>query len=291
MSISVGIGLAFVAMLLWGAGDFLIQKSTRRIGDAGALFFITLFGAVVLLPFAYKRIPDFIFGPSESLLVVGALCVVLLIAAVLDFEALRIGKLSVIEPIWSLEVPTAAVLAFFIIGERITVLQSSLVILLVIGLVLVSLKSGFNIRRFLVEKGVLLAVGGAVGMGAANFFMGWGARLSDPVMVNFISDLFIAAAVGAFLLFSGRMGKTVKDIVQNKKMLFQMSVSDKAAWLAFAFAMSVAPIAVVVALSESYIVIAVLLGLFVNREPLRLLQKVGLITALFAALILAAITV
>ena len=37
MSISVGIGLAFVAMLCWGFGDFLIQRSTRKVGDIEAL--------------------------------------------------------------------------------------------------------------------------------------------------------------------------------------------------------------------------------------------------------------
>jgi len=57
MSISVGIGLAFVAMLCWGIGDFWIQKSTRKVGDSEALFFITAFGAAVLLPFVYKDIP------------------------------------------------------------------------------------------------------------------------------------------------------------------------------------------------------------------------------------------
>ena len=30
---SLGIGLAFVAMLCWGFGDFLIQRATRKIGD------------------------------------------------------------------------------------------------------------------------------------------------------------------------------------------------------------------------------------------------------------------
>ncbi|TSC57963.1 MAG: hypothetical protein Greene041679_205 [Parcubacteria group bacterium Greene0416_79] len=43
MSITVGIGLAFVAMLSWGIGDFLIQKSTRKIGDTETLFLISFF--------------------------------------------------------------------------------------------------------------------------------------------------------------------------------------------------------------------------------------------------------
>ena len=33
MTAGIGIALAFVAMLCWGFGDFMIQKSTRKVGD------------------------------------------------------------------------------------------------------------------------------------------------------------------------------------------------------------------------------------------------------------------
>jgi drug/metabolite transporter (DMT)-like permease len=290
MSISVGIGLAFVAMLAWGIGDFWIQKSTRKVGSWVALFFITAFGAIVLLPFVYRDLPAFFQESPETLIVLGALCVVLLIAALLDFEALRVGKLAVVEPIWSFEVPVAGLLAFFILGERISVLHILLIIVLLLGLALVSLKKEFRMRRLLMEKGTLLAFFGAIAMGAANFLMGWGSRLSDPLMANFISGLFIAIVVGAALLLSGQFSRTVRDIKQNKSVLLQMSVADKAAWVAFAFAMSLAPIGIAVALSESYIIIAVLLGLTLNRERLALHQKIGLIIAVAGAIALAALT-
>lgn len=290
MSISVGIGLAFVAMLCWGIGDFWIQKSTRKVGDWEALFFITLFGAIVLLPFVYRDIPA-LFGTSPDILVVlGILCIVLFLAALLDFEALRVGKLAVVEPIWSFEVPVAALLAFFILGERITIVQIFLIIGLLLGLALVSIKGSFHWRRFLLERGSFIAFLGAIVMGAANFFMGWGARLSDPLMANFISDLFIAAVTGCMLLMTGRLRKTFQDIKKNGFVLLPMSIADKAAWVAFAFAMTLAPIGVTVALSESYIIIAVLLGLAVNKERLDAHQKLGLVLAVAAAIVLASIT-
>lgn len=39
--VSLGILFAFVAMLFWGFGDFMIQKSTRKIGDWETVFLIT----------------------------------------------------------------------------------------------------------------------------------------------------------------------------------------------------------------------------------------------------------
>jgi len=291
MSSSTGIALAFVAMLCWGFGDFWIQKSTRKIGDLETLFFITFFGAVVLAPFAYKNLPALFSGSWDTIIVILVLCVVLFFAAILDFEALRVGKLAVVEPIWSFEVPGAALLAFFILGEKVTLFQIALIVALLTGLVLVSLKRNTNFRKVLLERGTILAFFGAVMMGAANFFMGWSARLSDPVMANFLSDVFIAVLTGLILIFTGRFRSTIRDIASNKSVLLQMSIADKAAWLAFAFAMSLAPIAIAVALSESYIIVAVLLGLFINREKLQFHQKIGLILAIASALTLAAVTI
>src|SRR3989338_10598314 len=113
MSISVGIGLAFVAMFCWGIGDFWIQKSTRKVGDLEALFFITAFGALILLPFVYKDIPALFLESPHTLVVLGVLCVVLLLAAILDFEALRVGKLAVVEPICSFLFSLSFLLSFF----------------------------------------------------------------------------------------------------------------------------------------------------------------------------------
>lgn len=290
MSISVGIGLAFVAMLCWGFGDFFIQKSARKIGDIEALFFITLFGAVVLLPFVWRNLPAFLNAPGSTLLVVGLLCVTLFAAAVFDFEALRVGKLSVVEPIWSFEVPVAAFLAYFILFEEIGWLKIILIVLLLLGLALVSFKNKFQLRKLILERGTFIALLGAILMGAANFFMGWSARLADPIMANFVSDVFIALVCGLFLFFSGRISKSVKDILNNRAILLPMSIADKAAWVAFAFAMSLAPIAVATALSESYIIVAVALGLVINREKLCPHQKFGLVVSILAALALAALT-
>lgn len=290
MSISVGIGLAFVAMLCWGIGDFWIQKSTRKVGDLEALFFITFFGAFVLAPFAYPRLGEFWSAPVQTLLVVAVLCVTLLIAAFLDFEALRVGKLAVVEPIWSFEVPVAGLIAFFLLGERVGGVAVVLIVFLLLGLALVSLKGNFKLHRFLLEKGTLLAFLGALMMGTANFFMGLSSRLSDPIMANFISDVFIALVTGCAILYRGKIGKTFRDIRSNLPVLLQMSIADKAAWVAFAFAMVAAPIGIAVALSESYIIVAVLLGLAINRERLDIHQKIGLIVAVISAIGLAVIT-
>ena len=290
MTIAVGIGLAFIAMLCWGFGDFLIQKSTRKLGDWETLFFMTAFGALVLLPFVWKSIPNLFSAEYSTLWVLAGASVILLAAALVDFEALRKGKLAIVEPIWSFEIPTAAFLAFFILGERISGVQIILVIILLISLVLVAFREKQFNARFLMEKGVIFAIIGAVLMGGANFFMGWGGRVSDPLMVNFVTDVFLMVVTGLGLLVSGRFNHLFPDLRREYPTLLPMSIADKVAWVAFVFAMSLSPIAIATALSESYIIIAVLLGLFVNKEKIQKHQKIGLIGAIISALVLAIIT-
>jgi drug/metabolite transporter (DMT)-like permease len=95
MYTTIGIGLAFVAMLCWGFGDFFIQRSTRKIGNWETLFVMTVFGALVLLPFVWKTVPGVVMRGGNTLGILILASAVLFVAALLDFEGLREGKLSV----------------------------------------------------------------------------------------------------------------------------------------------------------------------------------------------------
>ncbi len=260
------------------------------MGDWEALFIIGLIGAAIIFPFVATRIPAVFETSGQEIIIIGIACVVLFLVAIMDFEALRIGKLAIVEPIWSIEIPSAAILAFLILGERISPSQIIVILLLMLGLFAVSIKEKQKIKKFFVERGVFLTFFAAILMGGANFFVGWGSRVADPLAINFITDIFIVAVSGAYLLFTGRLGKMTRDFHSHLILLLPMGIIDKAAWVAFAFAMTLAPIAIAVALSESYIIIAVILGLAVNKEKLARHQKLGLTLAMFSAITLAIMT-
>jgi drug/metabolite transporter (DMT)-like permease len=288
--VEVGIIFALVAMLCWGFGDYLIQKSTRKFGDWETLFLIALFGAIVLSPFVYKSLPEIFSSFNKTFVILLIASLAMLIAALFEFEALKEGKISVVEPLWSLEIPMSALLAFFLLKEVIGKQQIFLIALLIVGLVLVSLRSHHLSKRVWLEKGVIIAALSAVLMGVANFFVGFGARLSDALMVNWFFNVVIIIFTGIYLLKTKKMSVLMRDIKSTKGLLAGMCILDNGAWIAFAYAMILAPIAIAVALSESYIIIAVLLGMFVTKEKLGNHQKIGLIIAVISAIILAAIT-
>jgi drug/metabolite transporter (DMT)-like permease len=267
-----------------------MQKVIRKIGIFETLFAITFLGIFVTFPFAYKNFSQ-VFTWGDALFVLIVSSAVLFLAAILDFMALKIGKLSVVEPIWSIEIISTSLLAFFILKESISLLQILIIFTLISGLILVSIENINNIKsKDFLERGAILAFVAAVTMGVANFLFGWSARLSDAFVVNFFTCAFLSFLSFLIILFKGELSVTFKKIWNYRKVVLPMSILDNFAWIAFAKGMSLSPIAIVTALSQSYIIIAVLLGLFVTKERLVFHQKFGLSVSITFAIILALIS-
>jgi len=286
MAVETGILLAFVAMISWALGDFLIQRSTRKFGNWEPLLIITGFGAIVLAPFVYNDLAAIISSDFNFLVFmsVGAL---MFLAALIDFEALRKGKICVIEPIMALEVPVAAAFAFLVINESLSIIESLLVIFLISGLVLVSLRSRHLSSKIWFERGVLLAVGAAVLMGVSNFMVGFASRSTNPMLAIWFVDLFIAVSCIFYLVVNKKGGSMLLHIRQNKRLLLGVSIIDNIAWVSFAAAATLVPVTIATAISEGYIAIAALLGIIFNKELMLRHQKVGIALSIISAIALA----
>jgi len=287
MAIEIGVLFAFGALIFWGFGDFLIQRSTRRVGDWETLFVIVGTGAIILTPFVWNDLA--ILSQQGPFLALLAASSVITVAAMFDFESLKRGKIAIIKPVCALEVPIAAVLAIIVISETLGMAEIILISTLVIGLIMISLRSHHFSRKAWIERGVFLAIVGAILMGMSNFLIALGARITNPLMVIWFSSMFMSMICIFYLMTNRRLGNMMHDFRRNPKLMLSVGVMDNLAWISFAFAASLIPISIAVALSESYIALAALLGLMINRERLSAHQKVGLITALGSAALLAGI--
>ena len=269
MSAVIGVILAFIAMVCWGFGDFLIQKTTRKDGDWQTIWVITAVSTIVLTPFLYKDIIQLFTLQSSAFLLLAVSAVILLIASLLDFEALKQGKLAIVEPLWSLEIIVSAALGIFIAGEFLSIKQILLIGSLVLGLFLVSLRSYKPSKKSYLEKGTILAVLAAITMGIANYLTGITARETSALVTIWFLHFVIFIIATIYISAKRKPQQLVKHIREQKGKLITMALLDNIAWIAFAAAMTFTQIAIAVALSESYIIIAVLLGVYVNKEYLR----------------------
>lgn len=103
----------------------------RKIGDLDSLLFVTLFGAIVLSPFAIYAMTT---TPLQGInwLFLASIGVFGIISALVNFEALKEGKLSVVEPIITIEIPVAILFAWIFLQQHLTREQISMILMLMV---------------------------------------------------------------------------------------------------------------------------------------------------------------
>jgi uncharacterized membrane protein len=155
-----------------------------------------------------------------------------------------------------------------------------------IGLTLVSLKKHHLSKKAWLESGVLLAVGAAALYGLADFLVGFGSRITNPLVVIWFVSLTVTIYTLIYIKFKSGVRKMFRDARRTPGLILSMCVLDNLAWIAYAFAVIFIPITIAVAISENYIALAALLGLFIAGEKLMTHQKIGLVMAMASAVAL-----
>ena len=288
--LSIGILFAFAAMAFWGVGDFLIQKSARRFGDWGTLLTIELFAVIILTPFVWNSLGPLFSFQDGSIVILSACSAVLLAAALLNFESLRQGKLAIVEPIHTLEIPIASMLAFIVFGEGLALVQMILIVVLMAGLALVSMRNSSIGNRARLEKGAVLSVLSATFLGITTFMFGFSSRATSFILTNWFTALFLTIICIIYVARTGGFSQLIMNVRKRKGLVISTAAFDTFAWVAFALATTLSQISIAVAISECYIIIASLLGIFVNKERMKGYQKVGLALSIASAVLLASVS-
>lgn len=284
MTPALGILFAVLALMSWGVGDFLSQRSTRLVGTGKALFIIGSFSSIILLPFVYH---EFITLSFSDYVLLGMLSLVVILGAAFDFEALRRGKMAVIEPIVGLELPLTVAISVLVIREEITLVQLLLTALIFGGISLVVVKKfSHTFSKRLFEKGALLALLAAIGTALTSIFIGLSSQEISPLMAVWFGHTALAVASAITLFVKGKHISFYKDFLKHPFTIGGQGVLDSSAWIAFALATTLIPISIASAVSGGYIVLAVLLGVILNREKLTHHQVIGISIVLVATTIL-----
>jgi drug/metabolite transporter (DMT)-like permease len=296
MYTSSGLLAAFIALLCWGFGDFFMQRSIRAIGKIEALFFITVFGVIILFPFIQGEMVIFLVESQSALLlfVAGALS---FISAYMQFRALEKGKLAAVEPAMSLELPATIMIGVFLLREHLTVWQLVLIAGVFIGVLVTSIHrhhqhwwGRHKSRKVVLEAGVLMAGFGAIAMAGTNIMTGLASRGSSPLITIWFIHTFLAIISFVWLWLAGSLPTLLRDFRTYARVIIAVAVFDTAAWIAYSFAVLTLPIALTIGITESYVALAAFLGLRFNHEKFERHQIVGGLIAIGCSIALGIIS-
>ncbi len=271
--IATGVLLALLALVGWGVGDFLIQRTTRLVGSAKALFFIGLVGFLALTPFILSDLEHL---SLSDIALLSVLSLIVIAGAAFDFEALRQGKIAVVEPVVGLELPMAVGISVLFIGETLGTMQFLFMLLVFAGTVLVVMRSFHHVSLRLLEKGVWLAFAAAIGTALTSVLLGVSSQIVSPLVAVWFSHGALALVSFLVILRDGTLHTTWKQIKKHPVTIGAQSISDNVAWVAFGTAVTFVPISVANTISGGYIALAVLLGLLLNKEKVKPHQLLGI---------------
>ncbi|MGV8150371.1 MAG: DMT family transporter [Candidatus Woesearchaeota archaeon] len=275
---------AFGAMLFWGVGDFLIQRTTRAVGNVEALAWIGIVGSIGLTPFVINDLNQLINTGNIIFLV--SLGVVVFVAAIFNFQALKEGKLSVIDVVLTLELPVTIILSILFFKEVLSSLQIFMIASMMIGIILIATEK-FSSYKQLIEKGVYIAIVAAVLTGAVNFMTATGSKVVSPMIAVWAPWVLMTIFCLIVIVYRKGFVEFTSKAKEHTSLIIFMGIFDTIAWVFYAYAVQDYSISIITAIAGGYPVIAMLMGLWFNKESIKWYQYIGAALALIASFVLA----
>jgi drug/metabolite transporter (DMT)-like permease len=208
--------------------------------------------------------------------------------AIIDFEALKKGKISVVEVLIELELPVTIILGFIFLREKLSLFQYITIAIIFISMVLMATKS-FKHFKTKIEKGVILAIIAAIGFGVINFLTAISSKNISPLMAIWIPWIIFTVISMTLIIKREGIKRFYKNGLKFKYLILFMGIFDTLAWLFYAFAVSKNEISIITAITESYPAVALFLGVLINKEKIKWYQYLGAISALVFSFLLASL--
>jgi drug/metabolite transporter (DMT)-like permease len=193
------------------------------------------------------------------------------------------------EPIISAELPIAVLLSVTLWHESLSLIGWLLVLTIFTGILLAVTEHHTNLHyhKRILEKGVVFAAMGALTNGFIDLLMGASGQKISPLLTVWGVWVIGTLITLAYLILKGKTRELVHDFKKHSSQLVGLSILDTGAWVGFTTAATIIPISITAAITEGYIIIAILMGLIVNHERLRKHQKMGVVLAATGILLLA----
>ncbi|MDO9509817.1 MAG: EamA family transporter, partial [Candidatus Magasanikbacteria bacterium] len=176
--------------------------------------------------------------------------------------------------------------------EKLNLQQSLLTALIFCGIFLATLKAPqskfmtFFSGKTWIEKGVFFAIGAVLVISLINFFTVSNARLTSPLLAIWFPWTILAVSSLTFIFLKKDYRRSFLNLKKNFPIVLLMCIANCIAWVSFSYSSTKINFSILSAIALAYPLIAILLGIFVNKEKIIRIQAFGIGVALFGSLLI-----
>jgi len=271
--------LALVSMFAYGVLDFLFKVAEARRVDFSNLLLYYYWSAALIAFSLFIVMPANIPNFSFIALFAAAQVSFYLLANVFKLESLKHVKSVLAYPIFSLHGVVVAVLAFFFLGESLS-LMHYVGIALSVAAILLLIERGKHIRF---SRGALLAIGAMLCLAISATITA--AVVDKLVLLPFIGMSYFFAIGPSYVLekrLHARRGTT-----ENIAPLgVAMGVANVTAFYCLLLALQNGPASIVLPVSSLALLVSVILSILVYKERLSKAKAFAILLALVAIVVM-----
>lgn len=283
MSILLGIG----GMFGWGLYDFLGGVFAKQIGPFRSLFWSQLAGLIslVVLAVLLKTSP----AGSTQVLLLSALAAMLYSAGYLFFfKGFEIGNVSIVAATMNLWAVFTMLFAFLLMGQRLSVLQTLGVSMIILGAAAASIRwSEIRQQKFQLSAGVKEAALGA-------FFFGIFWNVSEVISEKIgwlFTSLYVKLGIIIFLLIYALLARQAIRLRQStattKIMIALMGVIEAGAVAMVNFGLTIGDAILITPIASALSIVTIALALVFLKDRLSKVQLFGMLTAVAGIIVTA----
>jgi len=267
-------------MFGWGIYDFFAGIYSKKIGPYKTLFWSQLAG----LFFVLLLISVFTFTLNIPAWIIFLLPIAALFYSagyLLFMKGFEIGNISIVAAIMNLWAVFTMLIAFIFMGQRLSALQSTGVLMIISGATLASLNwSDLKNKRFQLSSGVKETVLGA-------FFFGVFWNISEVISekIGWLpTTLFVKIGIILFLLLLSFLIKRelclTKASPKTKLMVVLMGIIEAGAVAIVNFGLTIGDAILITPIASALSVVTITMAILFLKDNVTKLQGLGILTAI-----------
>ena len=283
LSMLCGLG----GMFAWGIYDFLGGVFSKQIGPFKSFFWSQLAGSMAVLLLAL--VSALSLHVSIFVILLFPVASILYSAGYLFyFKGLQIGNISIVSATMNLWAVFTMLFAFLFMGQRLSLIQTLGVLMILAGVTLASLNwSDIRNQRLRLSSGIREAVLGA-------FFFGIFWNISEIISEQagwLLATLLVKAGIVVFVLIFSflvkrEIGWTAAP-TRIKYAVLLMGILEAGAVAIVNFGLTIGQAILITPIASALSIVTITLAIVLLKEKVTKLQGLGMITAIMGIVVTA----